>query len=98
VQEDCSTCHVAHGSVADHLLTANEPTICLQCHDFHFHSGYQGSDELEVEVGGFERENPFGPQGFNIAFTTNCTQCHSRVHGSDLPSQTVPGMGRGLTQ
>ena len=50
-----------------------------------------------MEVGGFERENPFGARGFNIAFTTSCTQCHIKIHGSDLPSQTVPGMGRGLT-
>lgn len=97
VQEDCQTCHVPHGSVANNLLTANEPTLCLQCHEPHFHSGYRGSDDFEVDVGGFERENPFGAQGMNIAFTTSCTQCHSQVHGSDLPSQTVPGRGRGLS-
>ncbi len=97
VQEDCSTCHVAHGSVADNLLVANEPTLCLQCHEPHFHSGYRGSDADEVDVGGIERDNPFGARGFNIAFTTSCSQCHSQVHGSDLPSQTVPGQGRGLT-
>lgn len=97
VQEDCSTCHTPHGSVADSLLTANEPTLCLQCHEPHFHSGYRASDLAEVDVGGIERENPFGSAGFNIAFTTSCTDCHSQVHGSDLPSQTVPGGGRGLT-
>ena len=47
-------------------------------------------------MGGIERENPFGPQGFNIAFTTNCTQCLSSIHGSDLPSQTTPAWGKGL--
>ncbi len=97
VQEDCSSCHNPHGSVADNLLVANEPALCLQCHEPHFHSGYRGGEGDEVEIGGFERENPFGPRGMNIAFTTSCTQCHSRVHGSDLPSQTVPGQGRGLT-
>jgi DmsE family decaheme c-type cytochrome len=98
VQEDCSICHTPHGSVADNLLTANEPMLCLQCHDFHFHAGYQSSDLALVEVGGFEHENPMGAQGFNIAYTTSCTQCHSRVHGSDTPSQTVTGAGRGLIQ
>lgn len=98
VQEDCRNCHVPHGSVVNNLLTANQPALCLQCHDFHFHSGYRGSEGHEVDVGGFEHENPFGVRGMNIAFTTNCTQCHVKVHGSDLPSQTVPGMGRGLTQ
>jgi len=98
VEEDCRLCHTPHGSVANNLLIANEPMLCLQCHDFHFHAGYRSSDDEEVEVGGIERENPFGQQGFNIAMTTKCTQCHSRIHGSDLPSQTVPGQGRGLTQ
>lgn len=98
VVEDCRTCHLPHGSVADNLLTANEPTLCLQCHDLHFHAGYRGSEAEEVEVGGIPRENPFGVRGFNIAFTTRCTQCHSRIHGSDLPSQTVTGQGEGLTQ
>jgi DmsE family decaheme c-type cytochrome len=97
VVEDCSLCHNAHGAVANNLLVANEPTVCLQCHEFHFHAGYRASDDPEREVGGREFENPFGSQGMNIAFTTNCTQCHSKVHGSDLPSQTVPGRGRGLT-
>ena len=98
VQEDCRNCHVPHGSVANNLLTANQPALCLQCHDAHFHAGYRASDDHEVDVGGFERENPFGAHGMNIAFTTSCTQCHVKVHGSDLPSQTVPGRGRGLTQ
>lgn len=98
VQEDCRSCHLPHGAVADNLLTANEPTLCLQCHEPHFHSGYRGSEDDEVEIGGTERGNPFGARGMNIAFTTSCTQCHSQVHGSDLPSQTVPGRGRGLTQ
>ena len=97
VEEDCSICHEAHGSPANNLLVANEPMLCLQCHDFHFHAGYRASDDDEVDVGGIERENPFGPQGLNIAYTTNCTQCHSRVHGSDSPSQTVPGSGKGRT-
>ena len=97
VQEDCRTCHVPHGSVVNNLLTMNQPTLCLQCHDLHFHSGYRAGEHGE-EIGGFERENPFGARSFNVAFTTQCTQCHIKVHGSDVPSQTVAGGGRGLTQ
>ena len=93
VQEDCSTCHRAHGSVVNNLLVANEPMLCLQCHDFHFHAGYRSADAAHVDVGGVERENPFGAQGFNMAFTTSCTQCHARIHGSDTPNQTVTGTG-----
>jgi DmsE family decaheme c-type cytochrome len=98
VQEDCSNCHVPHGTVVNNLLTANEPALCLQCHDFHFHAGYRASDSEHVDVGGIEKENPLGNRGFNIAMTTSCTQCHSHIHGSDTPSQATPGQGRGLTQ
>lgn len=98
VVEDCRNCHVPHGAVANNLLTANQPALCLQCHEFHFHAGYRAADDPEVDVGGIERENPYGAPGFNIAFTTNCTQCHSRIHGSDLPSQSVPSRGRALTR
>ena len=98
VVEDCRTCHTPHGSVADNLLVANEPMLCLQCHDLHFHAGYRASEAEEVDVGGIERDNPHGPFGFNRAMTTQCTQCHVRIHGSDLPSQSVPSRGRGLTQ
>jgi DmsE family decaheme c-type cytochrome len=91
VQEDCSLCHEPHGTVANNLLTANEPVVCLQCHEFHFHAGYQSSDDSHVDVGHIDRENPFGATGFNMAYTTRCTQCHSSIHGSDLPSQTVTG-------
>jgi hypothetical protein len=36
--------------------------------------------------------------GYRRAYTTKCTQCHTKVHGSDSPSQTVPSLGRGLTR
>ncbi len=94
VQEDCAHCHVPHGSVARNLLSIGEPAVCLQCHDFHFHAGYLAAEE-EAEIGGTVRRSPLGEHSFNAAFTTKCTQCHSRVHGSDLPSQSVPGGGKG---
>ena len=97
VEENCLLCHDPHGTVANNLLTANEPMLCLQCHEFHFHAGLASPDG-PVDVGGTERENPFGRDSMNVAFTTRCTQCHPKVHGSDLPSQTVPGRGRGLTR
>lgn len=96
VEEDCSICHTPHGSVANNLLTVSEPALCLQCHEFHFHAGYDASEHDEVDVGGIERENPWGPEGFRMAFTTSCTQCHTKIHGSDLPSQSVPGRGEAL--
>jgi DmsE family decaheme c-type cytochrome len=97
VVEDCSLCHTAHGAIPNNLLTANEPTVCLQCHEFHFHAGLLSPDG-HMEVGGTEFENPNGEHSFNVAFTTKCTQCHSQVHGTDLPSQSTPGGGHGMVR
>jgi DmsE family decaheme c-type cytochrome len=97
VVEDCSLCHAAHGSVPNNLLTVNEPTLCLQCHEFHFHAGLLSPDG-PTDVGGREFENSNGEHSFNAAMTTKCTQCHSQVHGSDLATQSVPGAGYGLVR
>jgi DmsE family decaheme c-type cytochrome len=97
VVEDCRLCHVPHGSVTENLLTANEPMLCLQCHEFHFHAGLV-SPEGAVDVGGFERENPHGIDSMNVAFTTRCSQCHSQVHGTDLPSQALASSGHGMVR
>jgi DmsE family decaheme c-type cytochrome len=97
VMEGCDTCHVPHGSVANNLLAQNEPFLCLQCHEFHFHAALLSPDG-PIDVGGTEYENPFGDQSMNVAFTTKCSQCHSQVHGTDLPSQTVSGGGHGMVR
>jgi DmsE family decaheme c-type cytochrome len=109
VVEDCNICHEPHGSVANNLLKQNEPFLCLQCHSFHFHVGKQSvagdfSNPLHQQY--FEdsaNENPvlhgdFPQHGFKKAFATKCTQCHSKIHGSDLPSQGIPGRGKALTR
>lgn len=97
VQEDCRSCHDPHGSVADGLLVANQPALCLQCHDIHFHAGYLASS-TPLEFGGQVRNSPYGAEGFNVGFTTKCTQCHSHIHGTDLPSNSLTSGGRGLTR
>jgi hypothetical protein len=99
--------------VANNLLVQNEPFLCLQCHEMHFHSGLEGEPDETAYVPIFDPDfDPdvprdtypgglvpnIGPSGFRQAFTTKCTQCHTQVHGSDLPSQTVPGLGQGLTR
>ncbi len=32
VEEDCAYCHVPHGAVADYLLDATQPGLCVYCH------------------------------------------------------------------
>ena len=97
VEEDCTLCHVPHGAVANNLLTANEPMLCLQCHESHFHAGLLSPDG-PTDVGGREFENPAGEHSMNVAFTTKCSQCHSQVHGTDLPSQTISSGGHGMVR
>jgi DmsE family decaheme c-type cytochrome len=71
--EDCLSCHKAHGSVNNNLLTVSLPFLCLQCHSVH-----RTSSASSAESKG--------------AFNTRCTDCHSQIHGTDLPS--VSGNGR----
>ncbi len=69
LMEDCRTCHNAHGSVNNDLLTLQPPFLCLQCHQ-----GHRTSSTSSAESKG--------------AFYTRCTDCHSQIHGTDLPSPT----------
>jgi len=97
VMEDCATCHVPHGSVVNNLLKQSEPFLCLQCHEEHFHAGREGiSQPIHRPTGG--SDNPWGESGWRRAFGTKCTQCHQAVHGTDLPSQSMPSQGKGLTR
>ncbi len=98
VNEDCLICHKPHGSVADNLLTQAEPFVCLSCHPAHFHTlitGYDGEFEapLHPDRGGLSTKT-----GFKSAMLTKCTECHSEIHGSDLPSQSISGQGGALTR
>lgn len=95
VSEDCGSCHVPHGSVNNNLLKQNEPFLCLQCHESHFHIGRSGAT-VPVMLPSGGSQNPFGESGWRRAFGTKCTQCHVSIHGSDLPGQSVPGRGKSL--
>ncbi len=97
VAEDCTICHDAHGSVAPSLLKQGEPFLCLQCHESHFHAGRQGlTVPKDIPATGQHSENPFGEAGWRMAYLTKCSQCHFMIHGTDNPSQTVPGLGKGI--
>lgn len=98
VNEDCMICHNPHGSVATKLLKQSEPTICLSCHPMHFHT-------TAISVDG-DFETPQAPEragtstydSMEAGMLTKCTQCHTEIHGSDHPSQTIPTGGAGLTR
>jgi hypothetical protein len=56
-----------------------QPTtfLCLRCH-----SGHRGVRHAPID-------NP--ANGLVPSFYTNCTQCHSQIHGSNLPAATRLG-------
>lgn len=95
VEESCLTCHDPHGTVANDLLRQGEPFLCLQCHEMHFHNARLApTTPYYLPSGG--SENPNGASGFMRGFGTKCSSCHTKIHGSDLPSQGVTGRGKAL--
>ena len=94
VTENCAYCHEVHGTVANDLLRQPTTFLCLRCHAGH--STHDASlncnrchfvppDLTNVAGGPLDPMIPTNP-GMRQALFTDCTQCHSQVHGSDLPS------------
>lgn len=82
LNENCIQCHRPHGAPNDPLLAVPQPALCLQCHAGHFDSfmapslgSSAGSDSAAFKKGFFGR----------------CTDCHSSIHGSDIPSYSGKG-------
>jgi len=98
VSENCLVCHSPHGTVADNLLVQNEPTLCLSCHPMHFHATIPGWDGDFATPQTPERAGTSTPDGWKEGILTKCTQCHTEIHGSDLPSQAISTGGTGLTR
>ena len=76
VTENCLSCHSPHGSVNSRLLNAREPFLCLQCHDSHRINTSSGTRI---------------PPELAMGLFTRCTDCHSSIHGSDVPSTSGNG-------
>lgn len=73
--EDCTNCHRPHGSINNNLLKINEPFLCLQCHNGH------RDHSRDTLASGSMRQS----------FYTRCTDCHSMIHGTDVPSKGGKG-------
>lgn len=76
VQDDCTHCHLPHGSVNDNLLKAREPFLCQQCHIASRHPGtlYDSARQAQRDI------NIIGQ---------SCTNCHSQVHGGNHPASST---------
>lgn len=101
VTESCAICHNPHGTVANNLLHQPTTFLCLRCHTGH--STHGGSPQCTrchlingnpTLVGGGPRDPtiPTTPMSRRALFT-DCTQCHSQIHGSDNPSGFECGHG-----
>jgi DmsE family decaheme c-type cytochrome len=83
VEQDCTICHDPHGTVAYNLLRQPPTFLCLRCHTGHRSppADHFGQGVADID----------GNRDLRPALYTNCTQCHSQIHGSDLPSQHRAG-------
>jgi DmsE family decaheme c-type cytochrome len=69
--EGCTACHTPHGSPNRHLLaTQRVAELCIGCH----------ATVPQFHLG----FNPAAPPRFNLG--TQCTNCHSSIHGSNFDS------------
>ncbi|KKK87071.1 hypothetical protein LCGC14_2756900, partial [marine sediment metagenome] len=71
VTENCAYCHEPHGTVADNLLRQPTTFLCLRCHSGHRRR--HGFSDIDANV------------DMQQAFYTDCTLCHTQIHGSDRP-------------
>lgn len=76
VQENCQTCHTAHGSNHGKLLISRVPQLCESCHDDANHIG-----NILTSFNTFQ-----GNARTNRMFARSCLNCHSEIHGSMGPS------------
>lgn len=74
--ENCTNCHIPHGSNHNALLVRKTPQLCQSCHDASRHPGQP-----------YTRFETFsGPSPNNRMVGRNCVMCHTNVHGSMSPA------------
>jgi predicted CXXCH cytochrome family protein len=73
MQEGCTTCHTAHGSVNAKMLTVRDSNLCLKCH---FQQQVQSGSTIIILIGGSDHTIRL-QQG-----TCWSAGCHEAVHGS----------------
>lgn len=79
VREDCTICHNPHGAVANHLLKQPATFLCLRCHAGHNTT----ATSHPVLAGGVSATS----QPIRAGMYTDCTQCHSQIHGTNMISE-----------
>ncbi len=74
VTETCTNCHRPHGSPNRKLLNQAQPFLCMQCHPGHL------SEDAHSARGALSSDS------MKQLFYNRCTDCHSAIHGTDIPS------------
>lgn len=77
VNDDCTNCHMPHGTNADNLLKARPPLVCYQCHSGH---GIPGIAGIAPGITTSAKANT------NIEQGRGCLNCHTDIHGSNNPN------------
>lgn len=75
VSEDCSLCHLPHGSIHPALLTRRPPLLCQSCHSS------RGHPSISFTENGLPGGNPSA-----MVLERSCMNCHTKIHGSNHPS------------
>lgn len=85
----CLQCHESHFHATRTGSSANPGTTAFDANSI---SGLPTTTPAASGVAGVGFTNSHGTDAWAQAFGTKCTVCHSKVHGSDLPSQTAPSV------
>jgi DmsE family decaheme c-type cytochrome len=94
VKETCTQCHAEkEGPFVFEHAENNED--CLTCHNAHGSINNNllnvGLPFLCLQCHSVHRTSSSSPIESKGAFNTRCTDCHSQIHGSDLPSASGTG-------
>jgi len=89
VEEDCNICHDPHGTIANNLLQQNEPFLCLQCHESHFHAARIGSSVDVKDTQSFDANKLAAlkisdPAAYNDIITNDMTPAQTIAAGYDV--------------
>jgi DmsE family decaheme c-type cytochrome len=80
VEENCLTCHNAHGSNHMRLMNEKAPNLCQDCHDASRHPG------TVYDAKGSFLPSPPTASPNNRLVVRGCVNCHYHVHGSNAPA------------
>ncbi len=79
VTEQCSLCHIPHGSNYPALLKKRTPLLCQSCH-------MQNNDHTNQLYNDEGRLGGNNTDFRNFMLGKACLNCHTRIHGSNHPS------------